>query len=358
MNKIELKEVLKKANRGVKDGIHVGASLVLVQVKAGTLTISAKNPIWSIRAWADIAAGEKELSCVVNSNVFSQIVDRIPGDTIFLSTSKAKKTLVIQSEKLKVAIPYFQDYTWPEAEPIKTLHSFEIEEQLLNCSHALAKKDAMNGLFSSYHIEALEEGCRVTALDGKRISLCTNGKGKLQYDIVLAGEFLKEALNLSEGKISLETDGQSVLITGKGIELYAKTRRESFPNISNILSARKSVTSITVNRQEFLDAVLVSTLLDDIIILDISERGTMLSNKPSVKGNSAIELNAVITGSNIRIGLNGAFLKDSLRAMKEEKVTLHFNHAKAPIYLEEEHQTELILPVILETGCSSRERSL
>ena len=83
---------------------------MLVQVKAGTLTISARNPIWSIRAWADIAAGEKELSCVVNSNVFSQIVDRMPGDTIFLSTSKAKKTLVIQSEKLKVAIPYFQDY--------------------------------------------------------------------------------------------------------------------------------------------------------------------------------------------------------------------------------------------------------
>ena len=34
MNKSQLKQVLKKVIRGVKDGIHVGANLLLIQVKS------------------------------------------------------------------------------------------------------------------------------------------------------------------------------------------------------------------------------------------------------------------------------------------------------------------------------------
>ncbi len=353
MNKFELKQVLKKVIRGVKDGIHVGANLLLIQVKSGTLMISAKNPIWAIRAWADIAEGEKEFSCVVNSTVFNQIIDKMPGEEISLSISK--QTLLIKSGKLKATIPYVQDYNWPEPASFKPIHRLQIEEQFLNCSHALAKKDAMNGLFSAYHIEVLENGLRVTALDGKRISICSSGEGKVQYDFVVAGEFLKEAIALSDGKAYMETDGQSILVSGEGVEVFAKTRAESYPNIENILNARKSVTTMSVNRQEFLEAILVATLLDDTVILNITEHGTTLSNKPSIKGDSFIELSTVVKGPDIHIGLNGSYLKDSLQVLKNENITLHFHRPQAPVFIEEEHQMELILPVVIQTSYSSRE---
>ena len=213
----------------------------------------------------------------------------------------------------------------------------------------------MNGLFGSYHIEVLENGLRVTALDGKRISICSAGEGKVQYDFVVAGEFLKEAIALSDGKAYMETDGQSILVSGEGVEVFAKTRAESYPNIKNILNDRKSLTTMTVNRQEFLDAILVSTLLDKTVILDITEHGATLSNKPSIKGDSFIELSALIKGPSIRIGLNGSYLKDSLQVLKNDDITLHFSHAKAPVFIEEEHQMELILPVQIQSNYSSRE---
>ena len=358
MNKTELKQVLKKAIRGVKDGLHTGANLLYIQVKSGTLMISSKNPIWSIRAWADIAEGEKEFSCVVNSMVFNQIIDKMPGENISLSISKAKQVLTIKSGRLKTTIPYMKDFKWTEPEPFKPLHTFSIDERLLNCSHALAKKDAMNGLLSSYHIEVLKEGIRVTALDGKRISMCTLGEGNPEYDIVISGEFLKEAINLSGGKVYLETDGESILASGTGVELFAKTRPEKFPGIGPVLDSRKSITKMTVNRQEFLDAIIVATLLDDVIILNISEKGTSLSNKPSVKGNSVMELNATVNGPDIRIGLNGAFLKDSLQALKNENVTFHFHQPKSPVYAEEHEKMEFILPVVIQTNYSDRDRVL
>lgn len=356
MNKFELKQVLKKAIRGVKDGMHVGANLLLVQVKSGTLIISARNPLWAVRAWADIAEGEKEISCVVNSTLFNQIVDKMPGESITLSLSK--QMLLIKSGKLKATIPYMQDYKWPEPESFKPLHSFDMEEKFLNCSHALAKKEEMNGLFGSYHIEMLVDGLRVTALDTKRISICTSGQGKPQYDIVIAGEIIKEAISLSDGKSHFETDGQSVLLSGEGVEIYAKTRPEPYPNINNILNERKSVTSMAVNRQEFLDAILVATLLDDVVILNISEKGTTLSSKPSIKGDSSIELTTEVKGPDIRIGLNGTYLKDSLRAITGEEVIFHFNNPKTPVYTEVEHQMELIMPVSIQASYSSMERVL
>lgn len=358
MNKFELKQVLRKAIRGVKDGMHVGANLLQVQVKSGTLMISARNPIWAVRSWADIADGEKEFSCVVNSTIFSQIIDKMPGEDISLSISKAKQVLQIKSGKLKATIPYIQDYKWPEPDPFKPLHSFDMEEKSLNCSHALAKKEEMNGLLGSYHIEMLMDGLRVTALDTKRISICIFGQGGPQYDIVVAGEILKEAISLSGGKSHLETDGQSVLLSGEGIEIFAKTRPEPYPNISNILSKRESVTSMAVNRQEFLDAILVATLLDNVVILNVSEKGTTLSSKPSVKGDSSIELTTKVKGPDIRIGLDGTYLKDSLRAISNEEVTFHFNNPKTPVYTEEEHQLELIMPVSIQANYSSRERVL
>lgn len=357
MNKVELKQVLKKAIRGVKDGMHVGANLLLVQVKSGTLIISARNPIWAVRAWADIAEGEKEFSCVVNSTIFNQIIDKMPGEDISLSISKAKQVLLIKSGKLKTTIPFMQDYKWPEPDSFKPLHSFDIEEKYLNCSHALAKKDAMNGLLSSYHIEILMDGLRVTALDTKRISLCTFGQGKPQYDIVVAGEILKEAISLSGGKTHLETDGQSILLSGENVEIYAKTRPEPYPNINDILSKRESITSMSVNRQEFLDAIMVATLLDNIVILNVSEKGTILSNKPSIKGDSSIELTTKVKGPDIRIGMDGTYLKDSIRAMSDEEVTFHFDNAQTPVYTEAAHQMELIMPVKIQASYSSREHT-
>lgn len=358
MNKAELKQVLKKAIRGVKDGMHVGANLLLIQVKSGTLMISARNPVWDIRAWADIAEGEKEFSCVVNSTIFNQIIDKMPGENISLSISKAKQVLQIKSGKLKTTIPYMQDYKWPEPTPFKPLHSFDIEEKHLNCSHALAKKETMNGLLGSYHIEMLEDGLQVTALDTKRISICSFGQGTVQYDIVAAGEIIKEAVSLSNGKASLETDGQSILLSGEGVEIYAKTRPEPYPNIYNILSKRESVTSMSVNRQEFLNALLVATLLDNIIILTVSEKGTTVSSKPSIKGDSSIELTTNVKGPDIRIGIDGMYLKDSLRAISDEEVTFHFHDPRHPVYMEETHQMEIIMPVTIQASYSSRERVL
>ena len=115
---------------------------------------------------------------------------------------------------------------------------------------------------------------------------------------------------------------------------------------------------MTVNRQEFLDAIIVATLLDDVIILNISEKGTSLSNKPSVKGNSVMELNATVNGPDIRIGLHGAFLKDSLQALKNENVTFHFHQPKSPVYAEEHEKMEFILPVVIQTNYSDRDRVL
>lgn len=346
MNRLELKQVLKKATRAVKDGFHSGANSLLLQVKSGTLTISARNPIWAIRAWADIADGEKELSCIVDASLFNKVVDKMTGDNIKLSISKG--CLVIQSGKTKANIPYQDDKKWPKSQSFKPLHRLDISEKALNCSHALAKSEARNGLLSSYHVEVFEDGYCLTATDSKRISVCCFGSGKLKYDFAIDGEFLKEAVTLSGGEAFLETDTENVLVVGNDVELYAKTRPERYPNIQSLLASKKSTTAITVNRKDFLEALMVTTLMDNVIVIDISEQNVIMSNKPSVKGDSHTELPAVVEGkSNLRIGLEGAYMKDAIQALKGEKITLHFEHAKAPVYLEEGPQTELILPVII-----------
>ena len=218
----------------------------------------------------------------------------------------------------------------------------------MNCSHALAKSEARNGLLSSYHVEAFEDGYCLTATDSKRISVCCFGSGKLKYDFAIDGEFLKEAVTLSGGEAFLETDTENVLVVGNDVELYAKTRSERYPNIQSLLASKKSTTAITVNRKDFLEALMVTTLMDNVIVIDISEQNVIMSNKPSVKGDSHTELSAVVEGkSNLRIGLEGSYMKDAIQALKGEKITLHFEHAKAPVYLEEGPQTELILPVII-----------
>ncbi len=343
MNRLELKQVLKKAIKGVKDGSHSGAGSLFLQVKNGTLTISSRNPIWAIRAWADIAEDEKEISCVVDSALFTQVVDKMTGDDIKLSISK--NSLVVRSGKMKASIPSRDEKDWPKTQPFKSLYRLTISEESLSCSHALAKADARNGLLASYHIEALEDGYCVTATDGKRISICNLGTGKMKFDCVIDGEFLKEAISLSGGKAYLETDTENILVVGEGIELYAKTRPERYPNIHSVTNNKKSTTSIIVNRKEFLEALLVSSLMDDVVIIEISGQTITISNKPSIKGDTNTELNAVVNGPALRIGLNAFYLKEAIQTLKEDEITIHFDKPKAPIYLEEGTKFELVLPV-------------
>lgn len=75
-------------------------------------------------------------------------------------------------------------------------------------------------------------------------------------------------------------------------------------------------------------------------------------------GDSSIELTTEVKGPDIRIGLNGTYLKDSLRAITGEEVIFHFNNPKTPVYTEVEHQMELIMPVSIQASYSSMERVL
>lgn len=346
MLKEKLVTVMKKAARITKDGNYPGANKFFIEIKGKTFTIRSRNQVMDIHAFMELDSIEKAISCIIPAKLFLNIINKIPD--LELSFSISKKNLVIQGEKSHVKLPICDEKQWPMPESFHSNYQIELDESVLSCSHALAEPSMGNSLMASYHIESDFTNYRITALDGRRISIFNSGVIEPKIDLVVENEIIKEAIALSNGKTILETDGNHILFRGENLYIYGRTRAEKYFSLDSILANKSQKTIATVNAKEFKESIILATLFDSTVILNFTENQIELFSKSNPNGGSCCNIAAEISGDPLRIGVCGKFLIDSIDALKTEKITLNLGSEKSPIYAENDTQLEFILPICIQ----------
>ena len=67
---------------------------------------------------------------------------------------------------------------------------------------------------------------------------------------------------------------------------YMPKHGQSVIQNSILISIQKKYYCNYGKQKDFLEALMVTTLMDNVIVIDISEQNVIMSNKPSVKGDS------------------------------------------------------------------------
>ena len=358
-------QILAKALNTVSKAVTVRTTIpilkgILIEAENGKIKLSASDLDMSIEKTID-AVIEEEGSLVVSAKLFSDIVRKLPNETLMIETIDGTNVLIktAGSEFTIVGQPSdeFPDIT-DVGDVISTL-SFdkEILKYMIKSTYFSASSDDSKGVIVGVLLEMEENSFNMVALDGFRMAICRERiKNEKEGHIIIPGKTISEILKI----LSESEDDQDVeMIVGKKkANILMKDTRISvnlidgeFIKYRDILP-KESTTRININRQELLTGIERASLLakegkNNLIKCTIS--GNLLTiNSKSEEGTVKEDIIMEKTGEDMQIGFNSKYLSEALKAIEDEDVMLELKTSVTPCIikpLEGNGYEYLVLPV-------------
>ena len=350
MRKEILYAAMKKAAKVViKRGFFPGAGQMLVKVKNGRLLLAARNANEHMLVMEETDA--KNMEAIVEAAIFLQVVNKMPDGEISLAVSNGR--LIIRSTAMKVGIPVMDAKGWPWPQKFEPVIETNLSPEITRCRHALGNPES-NSLMGAYHLEFFEEGYRATALDGHRISIIKDHSGNLVSDVTVDGQMVNDALALTQGTVTLKTDGANVELSSDNYILSGKARPEPYFGIERMLETDTEIKA-KVSSDELKAVLDVTSVLEPVAIFFIAAGAIVIRPKANTCGEGVFKIPAQITEGTAyaaRIGVNTRYLLDSLNSIRKEEMELNISHSSANlktrvITIDAGSQFEYILPVVI-----------
>lgn len=348
LQKTNLLALSKKASRAIRPSLLAIRQCIKIEADGKTLSVSGMSNEMTIRAWMECEDENitTPFVCVVNAKLFVDILSALVSDEVELTLQADEVT--IHGGRTTLDVKTFDEASWAELPEFHPEASLKLDpESILACAHALAKDKARGPIMDCFHIEVMEEGYRVTALDGFRIAQrMKNPAGAVIHDFIVNGEFLKEAIKLAGEEPLLETDDEKVRVTGPGVEISGQMTTGTYFNIDSLLSS-KPKKAFKVDRKEFLDAINVASIMDNTLVFDMSKTNIKVSSRrDNGKTNAEIPvLDAVVDADqSVRIAFEANFLTEALQSIPDEEILLELLDAIHPVTIKNQSYLELVLP--------------
>ena len=348
---IVLKAISGKSTMDILDCIVIEAKDGQIKLISNDLEIGIET----------ILEGEiiEEGSIAVKAKVFSEIIRKLPSDTVKL-TADDNYTLFINAGKSKFYIASRPTDEFPYLPNIErnnkvVISQFTLKEIIRQTVFSISDNEnakVMTGELFEIHDSEL----KVVSLDGHRISIrkvqlagsypdisvIVPGKTLIEISKILTGGLDNEmAIYFTDNHILFEFDNTIVL---------SRLIEGEYYQIDKMLSSDYE-TKITVNKKNMLDCIDRTTLMikeseKKPVLVDITDGNMKFAINSSI-GSMNEEVDITKEGKDILIGFNPRFLIDALKVIDEEEITMYMINPKAPCFIRDKEGTYiyLILPV-------------
>lgn len=289
----------------------------------------------------------EEGSVVVQSKFISEILKKLPGNVhIQADTNNAIR---IQSDEVVMKIPGFCAEEYPNLPEVHAQHSVElplgtVKEAIQQTIFAVSKNDAKPVL----------TGVRMEFEKGKLICIATDSNRMSRCELPITSEFNKafvvpsasmlEVINLKEADatiLSILQEGNLLVMETEHTKLVSVLIEGNYP-VTQGLIPTSFMSSITLHRkalQNGVDRACVFSrdLKHNNVLLRLCDRTTISISSSSTEMGMIEERQKVVHLEGLdsfEIMLDGKYLVEALRGIKEEFVEIQFNGAMKPIVIK------------------------
>lgn len=323
-----------------------------LEAKNGCLTIKGSNLELNIETKVP-ASIEEEGEIVINASKLVEIIKKLPNDQVSLITKN--DVVNIKSGKISINLPFMNAQEYPEfpslsEENCMLLKTSEFKNMLKSVLFAIAQ-DETRPILTGVLFEIENNILRLVALDGYRLSFKEMKVNAENTKFVVPGKTLIELLKIlpSEDELHLTIENNRILFTFKETIITSKLLEGQYVNYKSLLPQDK-VTSLTVNRKEFLDMLdrtnLVITSNQNCIHLDVQSDNILKSVGKSTLGEIEEEIDCKVEGEGLLIAFNSRYLIDACKSIEDEEITIDFTTPTSPTIIKSEGDFyHLILPI-------------
>ena len=360
----------QKLNKAVENVQRAVASKSNIPALEGILLRAEKNKITLCGYDLDIGITTsvdadiyKEGSIVVTARLFSDIIKRMPEDTLSIETDE-KLIIYISGGKADYKIIGISAEDYPELPMTASNEKISIDGKTLKSMirqtiYAVSDKDE-NPTQKGSLFEISNNTLRIVSVDGYRLAIRTED---VKYDgeksFIVPKKSLQEISNLISDdteNISIQAGGRNLTLVIDNYTIITRIIEGEFMNYKATIPSSYT-TEVTVNTRKFINTIeRMSLLLTERIKTPIKccfENGIVTTSCNTSKGQANDEFEAEINGDYVEIGLDNKFIIEALKFSETDEVRIRMNGSLKPLMIlpsEGENFIFLVMPVRLRNG--------
>ncbi len=305
-------------------------------------------------------------SIVIPGKYFIEIIKKLTGDTIELSTFE-NNVITIKCGRSEYTLNGFDAVQYPNIELLKTGEPLHIEKQLLktiirqtSLSTATGEnRPVLTGINFRYENDLLT----CVATDSFRLSkkVITLNCNHSPFNIVIPGRSLNELskiLDDANNAVDMYISNNQVLFQFGNLSFQSRLLDGVYPETREFIPTTFGI-EIKASYQELLEALDRAALiardqLSNVVKLNIlpEENKLLITAQSPEVGKVEEEVNIeVVTGGELRIACSAVFMMDALKAINSSNILIAFNGDMRPFVLRDEYDEttiQLIVPVRME----------
>lgn len=356
----ELKDIIEKAQCAMLKKFSISClGRIILKAENGKLSAS----VTSLESWLEVntdyftRVSEGEIAIDKED---LKVITRMTGDVNII---EADENIIVKNGKKTITLCKHDLSDYPELDPEENTEKLKYTEselfETLNNLSVFCSDDENNKIIECINFNLKDS--RVEALDGYRIGLkriedteiiCNEGSVMLH---VMAVKDLKKALNKkSNSAVTIAEGDKYIVIAGKSFTYYQRKIEGEYFRIGQMLntdyafSCKADTTESLEHFKYYTDNVIAKA--DRLpIILKIGNDKVITYGK-NARFETSDELGiADLTGKELTIGFNPYFLVDALKIADSDSVRIVGNNCKAPIIIEADKYSFLVLPLNIQT---------
>lgn len=329
-----------KAQTPILSGIYISARNNEIEIQATdfSLGIIAKIP-------AEI---ETEGAIVVNGKNITEIISKLAGDIVTISTEEGENLVTFKSEAATFSLYLMDAEDFPKVSVQEFQHSFFIRNNVL-------KKLIARSTFASSTDDSrpIFQGCSVTIENNSISFVATNThrlvvvKAEIEDNIPGENKFIVPAKTLNdllwiinstaEDKgIKIDFSDKHIAFTVNNVFVTCRLIDGQFPPHEKVIPA-SCETFATLDVGEFRAAInrveIISKQTEyNTVRLSFSNEGLELSSDSYETGKVTEHLNAAVEGSDVEIAFNLKYIQDFLKisGSNSDEVRIGMNDKLSP----------------------------
>ena len=324
---------------------------ILFTVANDEVRLTSNNGEIGVDTYLSNAEIKEDGSVCVDAKTLSAIVSKLPDGEVTLKVDDS--TMLIKSGKSKFKIATKDGSEFPNIDAIphdnQILLSQDVLKEVIKQTAFSASVAESNKMMTGVLFD-ISDNLKVVALDGHRIAMreITLDKSFEPAKLIIPSKTLQEiAKLLSEGDVELYYTNNQIAFSFDNTVLVSRLIEGNFFDVNKMINDAHT-TEVKVDRLELLNCVDRATLL----VKEIDRKPVLFTIDNHIKVEIATQLGSMdedieadVTGNDLKIGLNPRFLIDVLRILDDDKVTILFNGEAQPCYIKGENYLYLILPI-------------
>ncbi|NHM30808.1 DNA polymerase III subunit beta [Neobacillus terrae] len=286
-------------------------------------------------------------SVVISAKYLSEIVRKL-SDKIHIKVSE-KQLVTIQSDEIVTQLNGFNSNEYPslpsidEAKIIR-IHRDELIDMIKQTAFAASKSESRPAL-TGVNMTFTEKRLTCSATNSHRLALRDLAiKSNITGSYIVPSSSLNDLTKLMDNEsdeLNIFLTERHIVFNSKTVSLFSRLIEGNYPNVSGLIP-NQSKTTITMNTKQLLEGIDRASLFasewkNNNVHIEIQD-GTKIGISSTSSEVGKIEETQYIRSfkgeTDLSISLNGSFLMDALKVIKEEEVRLSFCGSMRPVLIE------------------------